>query len=48
MFYMRTSIYSLVSNEASYLEHIVPIIIFAIYSIELELHDRKVCLAHLC
>jgi hypothetical protein len=47
MFYMTTLIYSLLSNEASYLEHIVPII-FSIYSIELELHDRKVCYAHLC
>jgi hypothetical protein len=48
MFYTRTPIYSLVSNKASYLEHIVPIIIFPIYYVELELHDRKVCFAHLC
>jgi hypothetical protein len=38
--------YSLVSNEASYCEHFVPK--FSIYSVELELHDRNVCLAHLC
>jgi hypothetical protein len=30
--------------KASYLEHIAPIIIFSIYSVELELHDRKVYL----
>jgi hypothetical protein len=42
-----TSIYSLVSNQASVLEHFVPIN-FIIYSVELELHDRKVCFAHLC
>jgi hypothetical protein len=37
------------SNEASHLEHFAPIVIFSyIYSIELELHDRKVCFAHLC
>jgi hypothetical protein len=47
-FYTRTPIYSLVSNEASYLEHIAPIFIFSIYSIELELHDRNVCFVHLC
>jgi hypothetical protein len=34
-------------QQASYLEHIMPIF-FSIYSIELELHDRKVCYAHLC
>jgi hypothetical protein len=46
--YTRTLIVSFQSNEASYLEHIAPIIIFSIYSVELELHDRKVCFAHLC
>jgi hypothetical protein len=34
------------SNKASYLEHFAPK--FSIYSIELELYDRNVCLAHLC
>jgi hypothetical protein len=38
MTYMRTLIFSFQNNEASVLEHIVPI--FSIYSIELELHDR--------
>jgi hypothetical protein len=47
-FCTRTPIYSIVSNEASYLQHIAPIFIFSIYSVELELHDRKVCFAHLC
>jgi hypothetical protein len=28
--------------------NISPIFIFSIYSIELELHDMKVCFAHLC
>jgi hypothetical protein len=42
MKYMRTSIFSFQSNEASHLEHVAPIVIFSIYSIELELHDRKV------
>jgi hypothetical protein len=37
----RTTIYSLISNEASYLEYFAPMVIFSIYSIELELHDRK-------
>jgi hypothetical protein len=45
--YTWTPIYSLVSNEASYLEHIAPIY-FSIYSVELDLHDRKVYSAHLC
>jgi hypothetical protein len=35
-------------NKASHLEHFAPIVIFSIYSIELELHDRKVCFALLC
>jgi hypothetical protein len=47
-FYMRTLIYSLARNEASYLEHIAPIFIFSIYSVGLELYDRKVYFAHLC
>jgi hypothetical protein len=31
-------------SKASYVEHIAPIIIFSIYSVELELYDRKVYL----
>jgi hypothetical protein len=42
MKYMRTPIFSFQSNEASLLEHVAPIINFSIYSVELELHDRKV------
>jgi hypothetical protein len=42
MKYMRTPIFSFQSNEASHLEHFAPIVIFSIYSIELELHGRKV------
>jgi hypothetical protein len=42
MKYMRTSIFSFQSNEASHLENVAPIVNFSIYSIELELHDRKV------
>jgi hypothetical protein len=38
----RTLICSLVRNKGSYLEHFAPIVIFFIYSVELELHDRKV------
>jgi hypothetical protein len=30
-------------SKASHLEHFVPIVIFSIYSVEVELHDRKVC-----
>jgi hypothetical protein len=48
MKYTRTSIFSFQSNEASHLEHVAPTVILSIYSIELELHDRKVCSAHLC
>jgi hypothetical protein len=48
MKYMRTPIISFQSNEASHLEHFAPIVIFSIYSVELELHDRKVCFAFLC
>jgi hypothetical protein len=44
--YTRTLIYSLVSNEASYLKHFVPK--FSIYSVKRDLHDRKVCYVHLC
>jgi predicted HTH domain antitoxin len=40
----RSPSFSLWISKASYLEHIAPIIIFSIYSIELELDDRKVCL----
>jgi predicted HTH domain antitoxin len=40
----RSPSFSLWISEASSLEHIALIIIFSIYSIELELHDRKVCL----
>jgi hypothetical protein len=36
--------FSLWISKASYIERIVPIIIFSIYSVELELHDRKVYL----
>jgi hypothetical protein len=42
MKYTRTSIFPFQSNEASHLEHVAPIVIFSIYSVELELHDRKV------
>jgi hypothetical protein len=42
MKYMRTLIFSFQSNEASHLEHFAPIVIFSIYSVELELYDRKV------
>jgi hypothetical protein len=47
MKYMRTLIFSFQSNEASVPDHIVPTT-FSINSVELELHDRKVCFAHLC
>jgi hypothetical protein len=42
----RILIFSFKSNEASVPDHIVPTT-FSINSIELELHDRKVCSAHL-
>jgi hypothetical protein len=42
MTYMRTPIFSFQSNDASHLEHVASIVIFSIYSVELELHDRKV------
>jgi hypothetical protein len=47
MKYTRTLIFSFQSNEESVLDHIVPTT-FSINSVELELHDRKVCFAHLC
>jgi hypothetical protein len=46
--YARTLIFSFQSNEAGYLEHFAPIVIFSIHSVELELHDRKVCFVLLC
>jgi hypothetical protein len=39
--------FSLRISKASVLEHIAPTY-FSIYSVELELHDRKVCYSHLC
>jgi hypothetical protein len=42
MKYTRTPIFSFQSNEASLLEHVAPIVNFSIYSVELELHDRKI------
>jgi hypothetical protein len=45
MMYVRTPIFSFQSNEASQLEHFAPIVIFSIYSVGLELHDRMVCCA---
>jgi hypothetical protein len=47
MMYMRTPSFSFQSNEASVLEHFCAYI-FSIYFVEVELHDRKVCFAHLC
>jgi hypothetical protein len=47
MEYTMTLIFSFQTNESSVLEHIAPIY-FSIYSVELELHDRKVCFTHLC
>jgi hypothetical protein len=40
----RSPNFSLQISKASYFEHITPMIIFSIYYIELELHDRKVYL----
>jgi hypothetical protein len=40
--YTRTPIFSFKCNEASPLEHFAPVVNFSIYSVELELHDRKV------
>ncbi len=42
MKYTRTPIFSFQSNEASLLEHVAPMINFSTYSVELELHGRKV------
>jgi hypothetical protein len=42
MKYTRTPIFSFQSNEASHIEHFAPIVIFSIYSVEVELHGRKV------
>jgi hypothetical protein len=42
MKYTGTLIFSFQSNEASHLEHVAPIVNFSLYSVELELHDRKV------
>jgi hypothetical protein len=42
MKYTRTLTFSFQSNEASLLEHIAPTINFSTYSVELELHGRKV------
>jgi hypothetical protein len=39
--YMRTSIFSFQSNEASALYHFVHIYFVLIYSVEVELHDRS-------
>jgi hypothetical protein len=43
----RRPSFSLRISKASVLEHIAPTY-FSIYSIELELHHRMVCSAHLC
>jgi hypothetical protein len=43
----RILIFSFQSNEESVLDHIIPTT-FSINSVELELHDRNVCFAHLC
>jgi hypothetical protein len=48
MKYTRTLIFSFQSSEASLLEHVAPMINFSIYSVGLELHDRKVGPVHLC
>jgi hypothetical protein len=42
MKYMSTSIFSFQSNDSSHLEYFAPIVIFSIYSVEIELHSRKV------
>jgi hypothetical protein len=47
MKYARILIFPFQSNEASVLDHIVPTT-FSINSVELELHDRRVCFAHRC
>jgi hypothetical protein len=45
--YMSTLIFSFQSNEASVLDYFAPIT-FAIYSVEIELHDRSKRCANLC
>jgi hypothetical protein len=40
----RSLNFSFQIGKASYLKHIAPIIIVSIYSVELEVYDRKVCL----
>jgi hypothetical protein len=47
MKYTRILIFSFQSNKATVLDHIVPTTL-SINSVELELHDRKVCFEHLC
>jgi hypothetical protein len=42
MKYTRTPIFSFQSNETSLLEHVALMINFSTYSVELELHGRKV------
>jgi hypothetical protein len=44
--YTRNPFFSFQSNEASVLDHIVPTT-FSINFVELELHNMKVCSAHL-
>jgi hypothetical protein len=44
----RSPNFSSWTNKASHLEHFAPIVIFSIYYVELELHDRNVCVALLC
>jgi hypothetical protein len=44
---LRRPSFSLRISKASVLEHIAPTY-FSMYYVELELHDRKVCSAHLC
>jgi hypothetical protein len=47
MKYTRILIFSFQSNEASALDHFVPIT-FSIYYVEIELHDRSKCCTNLC
>jgi hypothetical protein len=42
MKYTRTPIFSFQSNEASHLKHVAHVVNLSLYSVELELHDRKV------
>jgi hypothetical protein len=39
---LRSPNFSSWINKASHIEHFAPIVIFSVYSIELELHDSKV------